>query len=106
MAVALVEADDLLVEVNRLAELLLLLDELLDEILRQHLREPRHVEDEFFRIQRHQLAARLRQCVDDLRADAAHSRVEKTEQAGRTGSDDRDVLLFVNHLGKIGTFSA
>ena len=67
------------------------------EILRQHLRVARHVEDELLGIQRSELTTQLGKRVDDLGRRASHAGVEEREEARWPSADDRDVLHFVFH---------
>ena len=79
-------------EVHRDVELLeRLAAQHLDEVLREDLRMAGHVEDPLLRIQRRQLAADLRQRVDDPRGRLAHPGPERRRQPDRAGADDRDV---------------
>ena len=59
---------------HRLVELRRLLGERFHEILREHLRKAGDVEDVFLGIERGELAAELRQRVDDLRRRACACR--------------------------------
>ncbi len=54
------------------------------QILGQHLGEAGDVEDVFLGIERHELATERRKRVDDPSGCAAHSRVERGEEAGRS----------------------
>ena len=85
---------------DRLVELARLLGQRLHEILRQHLRKAGDVEDVLLGIQRGELAAELRQRVDDLRRRSSHAGVERSEDARRAAADDRDVGEFVKHAEK------
>jgi hypothetical protein len=84
-------------EVRRLVELRRLVSQRPHEILGEHLRIARDVEDVFLRIERGELPAELRQRVHDLRRRAAHSRVEEREEPRRPAADDGDVLHLVFH---------
>ena len=97
VAVAFVEPDDLVAEVDGLPELPLLFDELLHEVLGEDLRKAGDVEDVLLGIERGQLAAGLGQRIDDLRRDAPHAGVEQAEESRGPGADDRDVADFVRH---------
>src|SRR5690349_21509358 len=79
MPVLFLEADHVLAEVDRLAELRLLFGELLHEILGEDLRKTGDVEDVFLGVQRRELSAELRQRVDDLRRRLAHAGIEQSE---------------------------
>jgi hypothetical protein len=79
-------------EVDRHVELLQgLAAQLLDEVLRQHLRVAGDVEDPLLGIQRGELAADLRQGIDDARGRLAHAGPERGRQPDRAGADDGDV---------------
>src|SRR5262249_9740525 len=57
-------------------------------------RKARDVKDIFFRVERRQLPAKLRQRIDDLGRRATHPRIEKGEDPGGTTADDGDVFDF------------
>ncbi len=65
------------------------------QVLGQHLGKARDVEDVLLRVERHELAAKRRQGVDDAGRGAAHPRIERREEAGRSSADNRDVLELV-----------
>src|SRR5258708_11161544 len=97
MIVALVEPDDLVSEVDGLAEPPVLVDELVDEVLRQDRRNAGDVEDVLLGIERGQLPAGLGERVDDLCADLSHAGVEQAKESRGPGADDRDIANFVRH---------
>ena len=79
-------------EVDRDVELLeCLAAQLLDEVLGEHLRVTGDVEDPLLRVQRRQLAADLRQRVDDPRRGLAHAGPERGREPDRARPDDGDV---------------
>jgi hypothetical protein len=87
-----------------LLELSRLLQERVHEVLREDLREARHVEDVLLGVQSGELAASLGKCVDDLRGGPAHASVEEGEEPDRSGADDRQVPdLMGLHLIKFAT---
>ena len=89
-------------EMNRLLELRRLLGERAHQVLGEDLGKAGDVEDVFLGVERGELAAELRQRVDEARRRAAHSSVEEAEDPGRPPADDRDVsyLLLIGHDGK------
>ncbi len=68
-----------LAEVRRTAELQRLGRHVAHEIFREHLRKARDVENEFLRIQRHELAAQALAGIDELGRCAAHTGVKGGE---------------------------
>jgi hypothetical protein len=87
----LAQPGDRAVQVRGEAPPRLLLHQAPHEILRQHLRVAGDVEDVLLRVERRELAAELRQGVDDLRRRAAHAGVERGEQPGGAAADDGEV---------------
>ena len=74
-----------------------LLDERVDEIAALDRGEARDVEDLLLRIHRGDLAAQLRERVDDGDAETAEAGVVGGEQPGRARADDRQVGVVVWH---------
>src|SRR4029077_18315494 len=92
------EGRDVLVQVRLERKLRRLLDERVDQILRQDLRESPGIEDVLLGVERGELPAQLRQGVDDPRRRTAHSRIKGGEQSGGTAANDGDVSYLVGHL--------
>ena len=79
-------------EMDRHVELLeALLAQLVHQVLGDDPREAGNVVDPLLRVERRELAAELRQRVDDPRAGLAHPGPERRDQADRSGADHRDV---------------
>src|SRR5687768_17075290 len=97
MPVVLVQPRDTLAEVRGLLELRGLVAQRLHQVLREHLRIARDVEDVFLGVERGQLAAQLGERVDDLRRRTPHSGVEEREEPRGPAADDGDVLHLVFH---------
>jgi len=95
LAVFLFEGDHALVEVHRRPKLRGLLSERLNQVFGQNLRESGDVEDVLLGVKRRELAAKLRQRIDDLRAHAPHASIKPCEKTGRPAADDRDIDWFV-----------
>ena len=68
-----------------------LLREIPDQVLREHPRVARHVEDVFLRVERRELAAEFRERIDDLGRRAAHAGIEQGEQTRGAAANDREV---------------
>ena len=84
-------------EVDRNVELLERLPPVgLHEILGEDPGMPGHVEDPLLRVERGQLAADLRERLDDAGARLAHARPERRREPHRTGPDDGDVADLVD----------
>jgi len=81
-----------------LLELEGLLGHPLHEVLGEHLRETGHVEDVLLGVQRGELAAHLVEVVDQTAGGTAHARVERAEQPGRAGADNRDIFDVLHGL--------
>src|SRR6185437_4504255 len=90
------QTDDPLPQIHGSPELRRLLVQALDQVLGEDFREARDVEDVFLRIDGGQLTTHLVQVVDDPAGGTAHPRVERTEEAGGAGADDRDVHGFLH----------
>ena len=97
MPVAFLETDDALTQVHRRPKPRRLFRQLADEVLGENLGKPRDVEDVFFRIERRELTAELRQRIDDLRRDAPHPGVERGEETRRPTTNDGDVAKIMIH---------
>ena len=78
---------DSLTEVHGGVERLDLLHQPVDELLRGAYRNPWDIIDRLFRIELCALAPRVRERVDEVRADAEEPELEDLEQAAGTGSN-------------------
>jgi hypothetical protein len=91
------EVLDLFFEPDIGAELEALVDEVGGEVACEDAREAADVIHVFFGIERGELAAELRQRIDDAAGCAAQARVERCEEAGGPTADDGDVSGIRNH---------
>ena len=86
-------------EVKLRVEGLDLLHQPIDELLRAAHRQRRNVVDRLVRIQLGALPARVRERIDDVRADAEQPELEHLEQAAGAGADDDHVSVVIGLRG-------